>query len=115
MQNSKGQLRKRRRRNHKIAEIAPNERLVLKRQSPLGRVGGSWEGRERKRKEERERKNKAICWAAAGRTQQDRHTVAPSQGRSPRVWCLQRDVQDTGRCHWLGTLFTPKLRDVPAM
>lgn len=116
VQNSKGQLRKRRRRrrNHKIAEIAPNERLVLKRQSPLGRVGDSWEGRERKRKEERERKNKAICWAAAGRTQQDGHTAAPSGGRSPRVWCLQRDVQDTGRCHWLGTLFTPKLRDVPA-
>lgn len=120
-QNSKGQLRKRRRRrNHKIAEIAPNERLVLERQSLLGRVGGSWEGRERKRKEERERKNEAICVglqpAARSRTdtQQDGHTAAPSGGRSPRLWRLQRDVQDTGRCPWLGTLFTPKLRDVPA-
>jgi len=87
MQNSKCQLRKRRTRNHKIAEIAPNERLILQRQSLLGGVGG----RERNRKEERERKNKAIfVRAEASCTRQDEDAAGSKQckllgARSPQV------------------------------
>lgn len=84
MQNSKCQLRKKRRRNHGIAETAPNERLTLERQRFLGRGGQlgreGERGKERKRKEERERKNEAIrIRAEAGCTRQDEHTASPKQ------------------------------------
>lgn len=112
-------LLRERRRNPKRAVPAPNDSLISETQSLWGGMAVREGGRAEKRKEERERKNKALLSRAEGGCTRQHGSMAGSKQRQLLREgisgdCLQRSVQDTGKHRCFGTLLPSTAQRPPS-